>query len=298
MTEERKGMLAAGAAYTIFGLSYLFSKMALNITEPAILLWARFTLTFLVLNLLVATRIARVNYRGKHVLHAVALGVLQPVLYFILENFGLMYTTTSFTGIVSSISPVFTAVLGAVILREKPNWRQWCCIGVSIIGVMLVSVGGTGGQNTLAGCLCLLGAYFLGAFYSLLARHISKEFTPFEMTYMMFTVGFVFFTCWAFGMHGGDALPMLTEAVTHGDFIIAVIFLGVFSSVCAYFLANYSLARLTVARSTIFNSMSTIVSVLAGVIVMGDTFTATHALAFVLILAGVAGVNAFHRVRK
>ena len=164
MTEEKKGMLAAAVTYTIFGLSYLFSKMALNVTQPAILLWARFTLTFIVLNLLVFTRVAKVRYRGKRVLRAVLLGVLQPVMYFIFENYGIMYTTTSFTGIISSISPVFTAILGALILREKPNARQWGCIVISIIGVMMVSVGGTGGQNTVAGCLCLLAAYFLGAF--------------------------------------------------------------------------------------------------------------------------------------
>ena len=41
MTEERKEMLAAGIAYSIFGLSYLFSKMALGVAEPLILLCVR-----------------------------------------------------------------------------------------------------------------------------------------------------------------------------------------------------------------------------------------------------------------
>ena len=34
MSSEKKGMIAASTAYVIFGLSYLFSKMALNITVP------------------------------------------------------------------------------------------------------------------------------------------------------------------------------------------------------------------------------------------------------------------------
>lgn len=67
MTEEKKGMLAAGLAYCIFGTTYLFSKIALGITEPAILLCVRFTITFAVLNLLVLTRAAKVNFRGKKV---------------------------------------------------------------------------------------------------------------------------------------------------------------------------------------------------------------------------------------
>ena len=57
MTKEKKGMLAATIAYSIFGLSYLFSKMALGVTEPMILLAVRFSVTFVILNLLVAFKI-------------------------------------------------------------------------------------------------------------------------------------------------------------------------------------------------------------------------------------------------
>ena len=89
MTETQKGMLAAAGAYTIFGFSYLFSKMALDVTEPMILLCARFTVTFLVLNLLVAARVLRLDLRGKSLWGPILLGILQPVLYFILENYGL-----------------------------------------------------------------------------------------------------------------------------------------------------------------------------------------------------------------
>ena len=60
----------------------------------------------------------------------------------------------------------------------------------------------------------------------------------------------------------------------------------------AYLLANYSLAKLPVARSSIFGNVSTVVSILAGVIVMHDTFTPVTLLAAVLILTGVWGANA------
>ena len=98
MNEEKKGMLAAGAAYGIFGLSYLFSKLGLNVTSPVILLCLRFTVTVILLNLLVAVKVFRLNLKGKNLTAPILLGLLQPVLYFYLENYGLKYTTTSFTG--------------------------------------------------------------------------------------------------------------------------------------------------------------------------------------------------------
>ena len=293
MTETQKGMLAAAGAYTIFGFSYLFSKMALDITEPMILLCARFTVTFVVLNLLVLTRVLRLDLRGKSLWGPILLGILQPVLYFILENYGLKYTTTSFTGMISAISPIFTAALGALLLRERPTGRQWMGIVISILGVILVSVGGTGGQNTVGGCLCLLAAYFVGSFYSLYVRKLTKTFTPFELTYVMFTVGFVFFAVLAFAQYGGETVGMLGYALGHGKFIASILYLGGVASCGAYMMANYSLSRLTVARSTIFGNFGTVVSVLAGVVIMGDEFTWISIVAFALIMGGIWVVNKF-----
>jgi len=298
MSSEKKGMIAASTAYVIFGLSYLFSKMALNITNPIILLCVRFTITFALLNLLVLTGLMKLNLKGKKLLLPILLGVLQPVLYFFLENYGLSYTTTSFTGMISALCPVFTTVLGAIFLKERPNKKQWLCICVSIAGVLMVSLKGSSGTNTALGCACLLLAYFTGSFYSLLVRKLSKDFSAFELTYIMFTVGFVFFLGFAFIRYQGETTAMLADALSHRDFVIAALYLGGLSSVGAYMLANYSLAKLPVARQSIFQNMSTVVSVMAGVIVMGDAFTWLNLAAFALILAGVWGVNRFTQAQN
>lgn len=292
MNSEKKGILAASLAYIIFGLSYLFSKIALNIAEPAILLCARFTVTFIVLNVLVVTGVMKLNLRGRNLIEPILVGLLQPVLYFILENYGLKYTTTSFTGLISAISPIFTALLGALILKERPTRRQWMFICISIMGVLMVSLKGGSGTNTVLGCVCLIGAYLSGSFYSLLVRRLSQRFTPFELTYIMFSVGFVFFAGMAFFQYGGTAFSMLIGALQNSQFIIAILYLGAAASVGAYLLANYSLSKLPVARSTIFANFSTVVSILAGVVIMHDSFTWVSFLATLLILLGVWGTNA------
>lgn len=293
MSEEKKGMLAAGTAFIIFGFSYLFSKMAMNITEPMILLCVRFSVTFIILNLLLVFRIFKVHFRGKNLWAAILVGIVQPVLYFVFENYGLKYTTTSFTGIIASISPIFAAVLGILFLKEIPKKKQWIGIACSIIGVMMVSLGDTGGENTVIGCLCLFMAYLLGAYYSILIRKLSKQFSAFEITYVMFMVGFLFFIILAFAQFRGETVPMVTEALSHPQFIISCLYLGGLASVGAYMLSNYSLGRLSVTRNAIFGSVATIVSVLSGVIVMKDPFTLISGVAFVLILGGVYMVNRY-----
>lgn len=293
MNEQRKGMLAAFAAYAIFGFSFLFSKVALGLASPMVLLCVRFGVTVVALNLMVAFRLVKLELKGKKLGGAIVLGFLQPVLYFVFENYGLSFTTTSFAGMMSSISPVITAVLGAVLLKEKPTLKQWVCIGISVLGVMLMTLRSGGGQNTLAGCLCLVGAYFAGSLYTLLSRRLSRQFKPFDLTYVMFIIGFVFFTGGAVAENGADTLRVVAGALRHPEFVAGILFLSLLSSVGAFLLINYSLARLPVARAAIFNNLTAVVSMLAGVLIMKDPFGWMTALASALILAGVWGVNRF-----
>lgn len=296
MNEERKGMLASGAAYSIFGLSYLFSTMGIGVAgDPMILLCIRFAVTFLAINVLVLTRVMKLELRGKNILGPVLLGVLNPVLYFIFENYGLKYTSTAFAGMVSSVNPIFTAILGAVMLRERPTARQWFFICISIAGVMMVSLGANEGQNTLFGCVCLLAAYFTGSLNCIAVRRLSKKFSAFELTYLSFCAGFICFAALPFIKYGGGAAGMLAAALSSGKFVISVLYLGVLASVGAYMLSNYALARLPVARMAIFSACSTVISVLSGVIIMHDEFTLANAVAFVLMLTGVWGVNRYER---
>jgi len=290
---EKKAMLAALIAYSIFGLSYLFSKMAMDVADPIMLLAVRFSVTVIVLNLLVLLRAQKLTLKGKNLFGPILLGILQPVLYFLLENYGLKYTTTSFTGLISAISPVFAALLGVVILKEKPNFKQWICITISIAGVMLVSVGTSAGENTWAGCICLLSAYLIGSLYSVFLRHLSKTYSAFELTYIMFHVGFLFFAGLVFMQNGKNTLPMIVSALSDGRFLAAILYLGAAASVGAYLMANYATCHLPVSRSTIFSCFATVVSVLSGVFIMNDPFTVTSGIAMILILVGVYGVNRF-----
>ena len=293
MSLYKKSILAAIAANAIFGLSFMFSKMALNVTDPVILLCCRFSVTVIALNLMIFARIMKPRFKGKNIKAAILVGFLQPVLYFLLESYGLEYTTASFTGIIASISPVFTAVLGGILLNEKPSPKQWLFIGVSIVGVMMISLAPGGGSNTLTGCLCLLGAYLVGSLYSILVRKLSKEFTAFELTYVMFTVGFLFFGISALVQYGSGTFAMIGNALSHKEFLIGIFYLGALASVGAFMMLNFAVAHLPVTQVMIFGSFVTIISTLAGVFVMGDPFTIITFIAFILIFVGVTGVNMF-----
>ncbi len=71
------------------------------------------------------------------------------------------------------------------------------------------------------------------------------------------------------------------------DFLIETLYLALFTSIATSFLAMYSLKELEAARVGIIQTLSVVVAVAAGgVLVLQETFLIYHAVATVLIVAG------------
>src|SRR5204862_345545 len=62
---EKLSLLLAFLGFAIFGFSFMFSKEALEITTPFILLAVRFTVAFIILNLLLLTGKFKLHLKGK-----------------------------------------------------------------------------------------------------------------------------------------------------------------------------------------------------------------------------------------
>ena len=157
MKRSTLATLSGLLGYSIFGFSFLFSKVALGLTTPLVLLSVRFLTAFLVMNLLVLTGKMRLSLGGKPVRMLLLLGLVQPVVYFICENYGIALTSASFSGIMLGIIPIAGLVLGRLFLKEPCSTFQVACALLSIVGVALTSAGGEV-RFSLLGTVLLAGA--------------------------------------------------------------------------------------------------------------------------------------------
>ena len=281
--------LASLAGYSIFGFSFLFSKLALDMTAPFVLLAVRFLTAFLVLNLLLLTGRVKISLKNKPVLPLLLMGLVQPVIYFICEAYGIAMTSSSFSGVMIGLVPVAGLVFGVLFLREKCTVFQVICTLCSVVGVALTTGGGMG-EFSLPGFLLLLGAVTSGALFTVLSRSIADHFSSFERTYVMFALGSAVFTAIAAVESRGN-MAALAAPLTSPAFWGAVLYLAVVSSVCAFLLINFSLNHISAGRSLIFSNFTSVISVLAGIFIMGDTFSPIQLMGIVIITASVFGVS-------
>jgi drug/metabolite transporter (DMT)-like permease len=293
-------LIAGIGISTIFGLSFLFSKAALETIHPFQLLAYRFLTAAILMQILKTFKLIKINLKGKNIKSLLFLSLVQPGLYFIFEAYGLRLATSSEAGIMLSLIPIAVTVMAFFFLGEKTTFLQTLSICLSVSGVILIVLMKSAVRisGDILGILLLLGAVLAGAFYNILSKQSSLKFTPIEITYVMMWFGTIVFNIIAITQLGLEGnLSQYIMAFQNNQVIISILYLGTLSSVLAFFLVNFMLSKIPASISATFGNLTTIVSILAGVFINNEPFYWYHLVGSALILLGIWGANRFGKVK-
>ena len=298
MTSSRRqflfGCLCAIGCETLFGLSYLFTKDAMDTASPLALLGWRFGVAFASLALLAAVRAVKAApLRGRPVGPLLAVALASPVFYFVGETYGIARTTASESGAFLAAMPVACLVASTLLLGKKPTRRQVAGIAVTLAGVLATVL-----AASRAVSFSVTGYAFLAlavAAYALYAVFVEKAaaFTGAEIAMAMMGAGAAVFGALALAeaAHGSGIRALLRLPLENRAFLRAVLFLGLGSSVFGFLLSNLAIAKIGVNRTASFIGVATAVAILSGVAFLGETFTIAQTAGVVLIVAGVYVAN-------
>lgn len=289
MKKTTLATLAALAGYSIFGVSFMASSVALSQASPLVLLAARFGSAFLALNLIILVWHIPMTFRGKPIKLLLLLGIIHPVFYYICENYGIAMTSTTFSGVLLGTIPVFGLLFGRLFLKESVSLTQFLCAAVSILGVALTSIGGEVSFSVL-GAVLLVCASATAALFNVISRNLSVYFSPVERTYVMFAFGSVVFPAIALFQNRND-LSALLLPLSSPSFWAATLFLSLASSVGAFLLLNFANSHISASRVSLFTNCATVISILLGIFVMGDSFSLLQLVGIFLITASMFVVS-------
>jgi drug/metabolite transporter (DMT)-like permease len=295
MKDHQRKSLAivfAIAANAIFGFSFLFSKQALHVAAPFVLLAVRFTVAFALLNIMLLTGKFSLHFTGKRVGLLLVMGLIQPVAYFICEVYSVGLLPTSLIGTLLALLPIVSLAAARIFLKERARASQVFFSLLSVAGVFLTTVLKTSGDFSWLGFILIMGGVLAGVLYTVLSRSIAHEFSAFERTYVMFALGSAVFTLIALIRSAGNMREMILAPLGHGEFWVSIAFLAGLSSVGAFMMLNYAVTHLSVARTTIFANITTVITILAGVLILGESFDLYQAIGSVIIIVSAYMVNA------
>ena len=305
MSTRAKAILAVITGNTIFGFSFIFSKMALQITVPSVLIAVRFLTAFFVLNLIAffgrkimisdgegGTRpLVEFSLRGKPLRYVLLLALFQPILYFLCESYGIVYTSSSFAGTIIAVIPIAGIVFDVLIMHSKVRMRQVVCAILSAVGVAITTIGAEGMKSSVLGLLILLGAVAAGALFYVFSKKSGDHYNALEQTYVMFALGSLVYVIFALVQCHGQYRELVLGALSEPIFIIAVLYLAVISSVAAFICLNWGTVRVTVSEASIFANLTTVISIVAGVVFLHETFSLFQIAGAAVIIGSVDVAN-------
>jgi len=278
----------------IVGFSFLFTKLALDVADPLDTLTFRFTASFVVMSIPVLLGRVRLNYRGKKLYTVLLLATLYPLTFFTLQSYGLKHATSSEGGILFAFTPILTMLLAFLFLRETTTLLQKLSICLSVSGVLFIFLmKGSGIQwSNMSGIALLFLSCLAIAGYNVLARRLLKSFSPAEITYVMLGIAFVSFLVMSLAGHtAAGTLDHFFTPLNSGKFIVAVLYLGILSTLVTALSSNYALSKIEASKMSVFSNLSTIVSIAAGALLLGEEVGLYAIAGSALIIAGVLGTN-------
>lgn len=294
VNEKTSAYLAAVSMAVIIGFSFLANKVTLTTASPWAVLAHRFTFSFLALIILKMFGFFKFRLKKEEILSILPLSLFYPLLFFSLQILGLQKVFSSEAAIIQATTPLLTMLLAAVILKEKTKSMQKIFMLISLSGVIYISVmkGTDLSRGSLAGYVLLLLSSLSSAANIVLIRKKIRDHSFLKLTSVAITAGFIIFSTINVIMHLAEGrindyfTPLMTPS-----FLIGVMFLGILSTLGTSLLSNFALTRLEASRMSIFNHLGTVISILAGVLILKETLEGFKFIGAVLIIIGVIGTN-------
>ena len=216
------------------------------------------------------------------------LGVLGNHL---LTLFGLRYIGAAVTGIIIGASPVITAFLSALLIRDIPFRAVWVGCAVSFTGVVLVSGVGadsvTGQRPWLGGTLVVLGLVSW-ALYTIGGRRTMERFSPLTVNWTTLLLSIL------------PQIPLLwtdqkmmvagVESVSTSGWL-ALAYLIVFATALGQQAWLYGVQGIGPSRAGVFVNLIPVSALALSALILGEQIGAKELAGIGLILTGVWLVN-------
>ena len=295
-TEQRNnlvGVLCAIGCETLYGLSYIYTKQAVDYASEFELLGWRFLIAFITMSLCIFLGFIKIDLKGKNLKPLLLVALFSPCIYFIAETVGIRHTTASESGVFLACIPVASLIASTLILKKKPSKIQVTGILITLAGVLLtVFAVSVSSSLSLPGYIFLLIAVVSYALYSIFVDKAS-DYTGIEVTYVMLFAGAILFVLLAIfeAVNQGIVIKLIQLPFKEQKFLIAILYQGIGCSILAFFLSNLAISKIGVNRTSSFIGIATSVSILAGVLLLKEPFTIYQIIGVAVITAGVYIAN-------
>ena len=275
-----RAWVAFAAVSTLWGMPYLFIKVAVDDgVPPALLAWVRIVLGAAVLLALAWRAGSLGSLRGRWRWIAV-FGVVEITFPFPLIAAGEKHVSSSLAAIIVAAAPLFVALLAIRFdAEERATGARLAGLLLGLAGVVaLMGIDVAGRSEELLGALAILFSAFCYAVGPMVLKRHFADLDPRASMGAALAVAAVVLTPVV-------AVDRPTE-VPSGEAIVALLVLGLFCTAAAFVFYGALVAEAGPGRALVITYVAPVVAVALGVAVLGESLGAGAIAGLLLILAG------------
>lgn len=287
---HKKGVFALIIAAIIWGAGTPILKKSLDTIPPFSMAFLRFIIASLLILPLTARHGITIN--KKHLPKILKASFFGITLNIGLLFFGATLTTGLHIAVIIALVPIFTAVAAKFLLNEKLKTHTLIGIIFGFIGALII-IGepilciATGYKlQHIIGDLLVVLSCLAWVGYTIEYKELDKikSYSPLETLPISFLTGAVSFLPLAIFEQIKD--PLWPQNLSNFS-AFGILYYGIFSSLIAYILYNYGLAKTTATMAGISEYIIPIVAILLSIPILGEQITLYFTIGTALIAIGL-----------
>ena len=226
----------------------------------------------------------KVKIQRQDLPRLVAISLLNVPAYHLSLNFAEKTVSSGVAAFLTSLGPIFIAILSTFLLKEKIGKRLALAIAVGIVGTVILASPNMSfaSGSTIIGPVEVLVTALSYATFAVLAKPLVHKY------------GSASVTIWAGLIGTATLLPLLSPSFTAAvtslsiDGWTSVLFLALFSTVAGYLMFYALISRSTVSRLSIQMYLIPVVSVIGGIILLQEGLNIYTIAGGAILLCSVA----------
>ncbi len=278
-------------AMAFFGLSFVFTSLALTELRPITIIVVRLVISLTLLAALsrvpMVTRIIGTWERprrgdGRRFL---MIALFQPFLYFLSENTGLLYAGPAVASIIVATIPVVTPVFAFLLLRERITAATVFGAFLSVGGVVLIVLadGEAGGAHPL-GVFLVFGAVLAAVGYAIALRRLPSDYSSLTVVAWQNMIGLALFLP-LLALFDGAAL--LGAGLPSAEVLGALLFLGAFPSTVSFVFLGRGIRVLGATKANVMTNTVPVFATVFSVLVLGEALRWSTVVGMAIVISGV-----------
>lgn len=278
------GHTAGFITILIWGTTFISTKVLLQAFSPIEILFIRFLIGYAALWCVCPRRLKPVHKKEEWFFAAA--GLCGITLYYLCENIALTYTLASNVGVIISIAPFFTAILGCIFLREKrPDIRFFLGFVIAMCGIFLLSFGnGSALHLNPLGDILAIAAAIIWAAYSTLTKKISTfGYHTILATRRTFFYGLLFML----PVVAFSDFQISIAQVTDLKNLLNLLFLGLGASALCFVTWNIAVKILGPVKTSVYIYLVPVITTVTSALILHEKITLAAVIGIALTLIGL-----------